>query len=59
MTNIVTGIIGITAVCLFLGTLLWWIKALPLILIGALVVLLLVIDFVQSVRAGNVNGTKG
>ena len=61
MTNIVTGIIGITAVCVFLGILLWWIKALPLIIIAALVVLLLVVDFVQSIRAGNgnSNGAKG
>ena len=59
MTNIVTGIIGIAAVCVFLGILLWWIKALPLIIIAAVVVLLLVVDFVQSVRAGDGNGAKG
>jgi len=58
MTNLVTGIIGIAAVCAFLGILLWWIKALPLIIIVALVVALLIYDFVQSLRAGNDNGAK-
>ena len=33
MTNLITGIIGIAGVCTFLGILLWWIKALPLIII--------------------------
>ncbi len=58
MTNLVTGIIGIACLCAFLGILLWWIKALPLIIIGGLVVVLLVVDFVQSLSAGNSNGAK-
>jgi uncharacterized membrane protein len=58
MTNFVTGIVGIAGVCLFLGILLWWIKALPLIIIVGLVVVLLVYDFVQSLSAGNSNGAK-
>ena len=41
MTNFITGIIGIAGVCAFLGILLWWIKALPLIIIVGLVVVLL------------------
>ena len=58
MTNFVTGIIGIAGVCTFLGILLWWIKAPPLIIIVGVVVALLVYDFVQSLRAGNDNGAK-
>jgi hypothetical protein len=57
MTNFITGIIGIAGVMVFLGILLWWIKALPLIIIVALVMLLLVLDFVQTLRTGN--GGKG
>ena len=33
MTNLVTGIIGIAAVSIFLGIMLWWVTALPLIII--------------------------
>jgi uncharacterized membrane protein len=58
MTNFITGIIGIAGVCAFLGILLWWIKALPLIIIVGLVVVLLLVDFVQSLRTGNSNGAK-
>jgi hypothetical protein len=57
ITNLVTGIIGLAGVMTFLGFLLWWIKAPPLIIICAVVMLLLVWDFVQSVRTGN--GGKG
>jgi uncharacterized membrane protein len=59
MTNIITGIIGIVGVCAFLGILLWWTKAVPLIIIVGLVVVLLLIDFVQSLSTGNSNGAKG
>ena len=58
MTNIVTGIFGIAALCIFLGILLWWIKALPLIIIVVGVVALLLIDFVQSLRTGSSNGGR-
>ena len=58
MTNLVTGIIGIAAVSIFLGILLWWIKALPLIIIVAVTLLLLIIDFVQTLRTGNNDGAK-
>ena len=57
MTNLVTGIIGIVSVIVFLGILLWWIKALPLIIICVGVMLLLIWDFVQSLRTGT--GSKG
>ena len=58
MTNLVTGIIGIAAVRIFLGILVWWIKALPLIIIVAVTLLLLIIDFVQTLRTGNNDGAK-
>jgi hypothetical protein len=53
MTNLITGILGIAGVLTFLGILLWWIKALPLIIICAGVMLLLLWDFVQTLRTGN------
>ncbi|MCA6118644.1 hypothetical protein J6524_27750 [Bradyrhizobium sp. WSM 1738] len=57
MTNFITGLIGIVGVCTFLGILLWWIKAPPLIIICVLVMALLVYDFYQSLRA-NGNGAR-
>jgi CHASE2 domain-containing sensor protein len=51
MTNLITGLIGIAGVCVFLGILLWWIKAVPLIIIGVLVMALLIWDFLKSLRA--------
>ena len=57
MTNFITGLIGVAGVLVFLGILLWWIKALPLIIICGAVMALLVWDFVNSLRAnGNGNG---
>lgn len=55
MTNLITGLIGIASVCTFLGILLWWIKAPPLIIICVVVMALLIYDFYQSLRA-NGNG---
>jgi hypothetical protein len=55
MTNLVTGLIGVAGVLAFLGILLWWIKAVPLIVICVLVMALLIYDFWQSLRA-NGNG---
>ena len=48
--NLITGIIGIAMLLAFLGVLLWWIKAVPLITIVVGVVALLVYDFVQMLR---------
>ena len=53
MTNFITGVIGIAGVLAFLGLLLWWIKALPLIIICAVVMALLIWDFWQSLREGD------
>lgn len=55
MTNLITGLIGVAAVMAFLGILLWWIKAPPLIIICVVVMGLLVWDFLQSLRQPNGN----
>jgi hypothetical protein len=52
-TNLATGIIGIAMLLVFLGIMLWWVKAPPLIIIVAAVVAMLIYDFVQSLRVGN------
>lgn len=51
--TLVAGLIGIAILVLFLDILLWWIKAVPLTLIVVLVILLLVHDFVQTLRSGD------
>ena len=56
MTNFITGIIGIAGVLGFLGILLWWIKAVPLIIVCIVVMALLVYDFWQSLGTTNGNG---
>jgi hypothetical protein len=58
MTNLITGIIGIAGVVAFLGILLWWIKAVPLIIICIFVMALLVYDFWQSIGATNADGAE-
>jgi hypothetical protein len=50
MMSLVTGIIGIALVVIFMGFMLVWVKALPLILICLLVFALLVYDFYLSQR---------
>jgi hypothetical protein len=52
ITLLISGIIGIAMVGAFLGFMLWWVKALPLILIVFCVMALLVYDFVQTLRFG-------
>ena len=50
--NLVTGLIGIALVTAFVGFMLVWVKALPLIIIVLGVLLLLLYDFVQTLRFG-------
>jgi hypothetical protein len=52
MRDIVTGVIGIILLVGFLGILVWWIKSVPLtvIIVGSLLVMLY--DFVQTMRHG-------
>ncbi|MCP3370507.1 hypothetical protein [Bradyrhizobium cajani] len=54
MTNLITGIIGLALVMTFLGILVFWIKAIPLIVIVIGVMILAVIDFVHSLRTNRV-----
>jgi hypothetical protein len=53
MTNLITGIIGLALVMTFLGIVLAWVKAIPLIIIVVVVMILAAIDFVQSLREAN------
>jgi hypothetical protein len=52
MMTLITGLVGITLVVVFLGIMTWWIKALPFTLIVVAVVLLLLYDFVRTLRYG-------
>jgi len=52
ITALITGLIGIAMLVGFLGFMLIWVKAIPLIIIVVLVVGLLIYDFVQTLRAG-------
>jgi hypothetical protein len=54
----ITGLIGIAGLCVFLGIMLWWVPAPPLIIIVVFVLALLVYDFVQSLRPGNGDGRR-
>ena len=58
MTNLITGIIGLAMVMTFLGFMVFWVKAVPLIIIVVGVMILAMIDFVQSLRATE-NGAGG
>ena len=51
--TLITGLIGIAMLATFLGIMVWWVKALPLILIVVGVLALLIYDFVQEVRAAS------
>jgi hypothetical protein len=53
MMTLVTGIVGIAMLVAFLGFLVWWIKDLPFTIIVVAVVLLLLYDFVQTLRYGD------
>ena len=50
--TLITGIIGIGMVCTFLGFMVVWVKAPPLIIIVVGTMLLLIYDFVQTLRYG-------
>lgn len=50
---VVTGVLGIAGLIAFLGFMLVWVKALPLIIIVLIVVALLIHDFIQTIRFGN------
>jgi hypothetical protein len=50
---LVTGLIGIALLATFLGIMVWWVKAPPLIIIVVGVLALLIYDFVQELRAAS------
>jgi hypothetical protein len=52
MTNIITGVIGIAGFVLFLGIMLWWVPAPPLIVIVIGVAILLCYDWISTVIYG-------
>ena len=51
--TLVTGLIGIAMLLVFLGFLVWWIKDLPFTIIVVVVVLLMLYDFVRTLRYGD------
>jgi hypothetical protein len=52
IAHLVAGIIGIGGLVTFLGIMVWWVKAPPLIIIMLLAVALVLYDFVQTLRFG-------
>jgi hypothetical protein len=48
----ITGVVGIAMLAAFVGFMLWWVPAPPLIIICLFVGALLVYDFVSSLRYG-------
>jgi hypothetical protein len=52
MTALVSGVIGIGMLATFLGIMVWWVKAPPLIIIVLFVLALLIYDFIQTLRFG-------
>ena len=53
MMMLVTGLIGIAMMVGFLGFLVWWIRDLPFTIIVVGVILLLLYDFVRTLRYGD------
>jgi hypothetical protein len=51
MTNLITGIIGLAMAITFLGFMVIWVPAPPLIIIMVGVMGLAIVDFVQSLRS--------
>jgi hypothetical protein len=56
--TLVTGVIGIAMLATFLGIMVWWVKAPPLIIIVCVVLALVIYDFVQELRAASASGTR-
>jgi amino acid transporter len=55
---LVTGLIGIALLATFLGIMVWWVKAPPLIIIIVGVLALVIYDFVQELRAASKAATR-
>jgi hypothetical protein len=54
----ITGFIGIALLATFLGIMVWWVKAPPLIIIVVGVLALLIYDFVQELRGASKGATS-
>jgi hypothetical protein len=54
--TLITGIIGIAMLIAFLGVMLWWVPAPPLIIIVVGVVGLLIYDFILTLKSENGGG---
>jgi hypothetical protein len=54
----ITGFIGIALLAVFLGIMVWWVKAPPLIVIVVGVLALVIYDFVQELRAASKGATR-
>ncbi len=52
MMTFISGVIGIAMVIAFLGVMLVWVPAPPLIIIVVVVMALLIWDFIQTLRFG-------
>jgi hypothetical protein len=52
ITTLFCGIIGMAMVLIFLGIMIWWVPAPPLIIIVAGVMALMIYDFYKTVRYG-------
>ncbi|MDO8878424.1 MAG: hypothetical protein Q8M24_17600 [Pseudolabrys sp.] len=52
MRDFIAGIIGIAMVATFLGIMVWWVKAVPLIIIVVGVLCLLIYDWIKTLRFG-------
>ncbi|WP_300299270.1 hypothetical protein [Ferrovibrio sp.] len=49
-SNLLAGLIGIALMCAFLGIMIAWVKALPLIIIWVGVMLMMIYDFIKTMR---------
>ena len=49
-SNLFAGLIGIVLMCGFLGIMIAWVKALPLIIIWVGVMLMMIYDFIKTMR---------
>jgi hypothetical protein len=58
MMLLITGLIGIAMLAVFLGIMVWWVKAPPLIIIVIGVLLLLLYDFVNELRASRTGAER-
>ena len=58
MMTLINGLIGIVMVSTFLGIMAWWIKEVSFTIIVVLVMVLMLYDFVQTIRHGDTLGGR-